>query len=110
MAALVGLQSRCQIDMRCVHRFGRKPGLSGPAPGPSLVIGCRDWLAQGVYTLAKICGRAQRPSCSRPNSILSEFYFCAIHTHCPLPYHWRKLKLAKHFAPLYFFFQPVGFL
>jgi len=47
MAALVGLQSRCQIDMRCAHRLWAQTGSLRTGSRP--FIGRRDWLAQGVY-------------------------------------------------------------
>ena len=53
MAALVGLHSRCQIDMRCAHRLWAQAGSLRTSSRP--FIGRRYRLAQGVYTLAFVC-------------------------------------------------------
>jgi len=53
MAALVGLQSLCQIDMRCAHRLWAQARSLRTGSRP--FIGRQNRLAQGVYTLAKSC-------------------------------------------------------
>jgi len=59
MAALVGLQSRCQIDTRCEHRVWAQAGSLRTGSQP--LIGRRERLAKG-YTLGRHpTGRRIRP-------------------------------------------------
>jgi len=69
MAALVGLQSRCQIDMRCEHRVWAQAGSLRTGSRP--FIGRRERLAKG-YTLYKHpTGRQIRPLTDKHFYVLS---------------------------------------